>query len=435
MFNSANILRLTVLLFSMLGLAACGGGGGSGVAVQAGPYTVGGDISGHTGNVSLTLNGGVAITVNPQDSSFTFTNQVLNTGDLYSVNITPPNGQSCILTGSGGVIQSSNITNITVKCENITPGTYSIGGRVTGLPAAASVFIQLNNGDVKDDASMVVAPVEITGSNQFIFAEQLLGIGDAYSVVITTQPAALECKGINNTGNVADNVTNIEIKCAVPTYTVGGTVTGHRGDVTLSLNGDDVNTVILTSQDSAFTFSGVAQALNIGASYTVTTTNPEGQTCSVDPGVFKGTIDRTNVLDVSVVCSDIIYSIGGNITNLNPGSSIGLTLNGGAEYVIPTDTLIGNTAFTMPTKVDINNKFAYSIKVKTPPAGQACAVTGGANKNGTGFASADVTDIAIACSNIPYNISGSVTGLNAGSSIGLTLTIGTAAGKAIIVKA
>jgi hypothetical protein len=428
MFNSANILRLTVLLISMLGLAACGGGGGGGVGPTG--YTVGGDISGHTGDVSLVLNGGTPITVNSQDSSFIFSSQVLNTGDNYAVDVTAPTGQTCILTGSGGQINNSNISNISVKCENLIAGTYSIGGRVSGLTTGLSVFLSLNNG----------TPVEITGNNQFTFSNQLLGLGDSYSVAVSTQPATLDCKGIDATGNVADNVTNIVIDCKVPTYTVGGTVSGHRGDVTLSLNNDGVNTVIVTKQDSTFTFSGATQALNIGATYAVTATDPTGQTCKVDLGVSQGTIARADVVDVSVVCDDINYSIGGNITNLNSGSSIGLTLNGGAEYKISTDTLITNSQFTMPTTVNIDNKYAYSVKVKTSPVGQTCAVTGGDNKNGTGFASADVTDIAIACSNVPFNISGSVTGLNTGSSISLTLSIADGAGKfvsgqPILVKA
>jgi len=427
MFKSAKLLRLTVLAISMFVLTACGGGGGGGDGgggVVDGPYTVSGDISGHSNDVGIILNGGSPITVSPQDGTFIFTDQALTTGADYSIATVDPDGQVCIVTGSGAKIESSNITNINIECRNNTPGTFSVGGQVKGLTGTLSVFLALNNG----------TPIEVTSNTQFTFNDQLLGDGDGYSVEVTTQPATLDCDVEDSTGNILNNnITDIIVDCKIPTYSVGGKVSGNREDVVLTLNGS-ANSITIIPPGGDFTFVG--QELNIDAAYSVEVTTPTGQTCSIDLGLNNGKIGRADVTDVEIVCDNIKYSIGGNITNVNSGSSIGLTLNNGTEFVIATDTLLSNTEFTMPTTVDIENDYKYSVKVKTPPVGQTCNVSGGGiNNNGTGFASADVTDIAIACTNIPYSVGGQVSGLNAGTSINLTLNIGTGTGTAFNVKA
>ena len=81
------------------------------------------------------------------------------------------------------------------------------------------------------------------------------------------------------------------------TYTVGGSVSGLTGSVTLQNNGADN---LVRSTDGAFTF---ATALADGASYSVTVlTQPSGQNCSVSNGA--GTIGGGNVTTVQVNCVD-----------------------------------------------------------------------------------------------------------------------------------
>ena len=81
------------------------------------------------------------------------------------------------------------------------------------------------------------------------------------------------------------------------TYTVGGTVSGLTGTVTLLNNGGDGLSV---STDGGFTFG---TALADGAGYAVTIdTQPAGQTCDVTSGT--GTIAGANVTDVAVSCVD-----------------------------------------------------------------------------------------------------------------------------------
>jgi len=98
-------------------------------------------------------------------------------------------------------------------------------------------------------------------------------------------------------GETADSVTvNIGGIIGPPpvAYTVGGTVSGLTGSVTLQNNGAD--DLIKTTNDG-FTFPPQAD----GSSYAVTVASqPADQTCSVTNG--SGTIDGADVTNVEVTC-------------------------------------------------------------------------------------------------------------------------------------
>jgi hypothetical protein len=84
---------------------------------------------------------------------------------------------------------------------------------------------------------------------------------------------------------------------AAPTYTVGGSISGLTGSVTLQNNGSDDLTA---SADGSFTFG---TSLADGAAYAVTvSTQPIGQACNVTTG--SGTIAAADVTNVGVVCVD-----------------------------------------------------------------------------------------------------------------------------------
>ena len=79
------------------------------------------------------------------------------------------------------------------------------------------------------------------------------------------------------------------------TFTVGGTLSGLNGSVTLANNGGDSRAL---SANGVFTFPTAALA---GAAYNVTVTSqPANQTCAVTGGT--GTIAAANVSGVAVTC-------------------------------------------------------------------------------------------------------------------------------------
>src|SRR5580692_6455011 len=84
--------------------------------------------------------------------------------------------------------------------------------------------------------------------------------------------------------------------------TIGGTVTGLSGSVTLVNNGRDSQVV---SVDGTFTFP---TRQGESSPYAVTVlTQPAGQTCIVTNG--SGTVGGASVTDVSVVCAANTFTL------------------------------------------------------------------------------------------------------------------------------
>ncbi len=101
------------------------------------------------------------------------------------------------------------------------------------------------------------------------------------------------------------------------------------------------------------------------------------------------------------------YSVGGSVTGLS-GTGLVLQDNGADNLAVSA-----SGPFTFATK--LNSGAAYAVTVLTQPSGQTCAVT-----NGSGTVSANVTNVAVACTSSASSltIGGTVQGL---SGTGLTL--------------
>jgi hypothetical protein len=97
-------------------------------------------------------------------------------------------------------------------------------------------------------------------------------------------------------------VTNVAVTCgAVPTYTIGGTVSGLGTGKSVVLQNNGGGNLTL-SANAPFTF---ATALTSGSAYAVTVlTQPVGQACTVASGT--GTVAAANVTNVAVSCIDVV---------------------------------------------------------------------------------------------------------------------------------
>ena len=110
---------------SLLGLVACGGGGG-GTLIPA-TYTVSGAVSGLVSGKSLTLqnNGADDLTVS-SNSQFTFKTPIKQDG-AYAVTVSAqPQGQKCIVSNGTGSGVMANISNVTVACDNLPQFAYVV---------------------------------------------------------------------------------------------------------------------------------------------------------------------------------------------------------------------------------------------------------------------------------------------------------------------
>ena len=273
--------------------------------------------------------------------------------------------------------------------------TYSVSGNITGLSAGAFVTLDVNEN-----------PQTSTQNGGFNTGLALTS-GATYSVAVGTQPAGETCLVTNGSGTIgSSNVNNIQVACSAnpaQTYTIGGNLAGLATGTSVVLQDDGGNNLTLNA-NGGFTFP---TALLNQAAYDVTVlTQPAGQTCSVTHAA--GTVQGANVTTVSVACANNpppADTIGGNLTGLAAGTGVVLENNGGDNLSVAT-----NGSFTFSQA--IGQGAAYNVTILTQPLQQTCSVT-----NGSGTASANVTNVQVACAANAYSIGGNLTGLAAGTSV------------------
>ena len=203
--------------------------------------------------------------------------------------------------------------------------------------------------------------------------------------IICEQGSALQCYR----PSYADN---LNISTTTDQYTVGGTITGLTGTVTLLNNGTNE---LITSTDGGFTFT---TPLVDGSAYAVTVqSDPLDQTCTVNNAT--GSINGTNVTNVSVTCSTDTYTVGGAVSGLSGtvvlqnNDTNNLSINSSGSFTFSTAIAQGST---------------YTVTVLTQPATQTCTVSDGTGTMG----SSNVTNVSVTCSTNTYTVGGAVSGLS-----------------------
>ena len=173
-----NMKKYALILIACAMIAGCGGGsGGSSTSTPpATPtYTVGGTVTGLTGEVTLQDNGGDTITFNG-NGSFTFPT-ALSAGSQYAatVSVISPNYYSCSVANGSGTVASANVTNVAVSCALAPQVAMSCGNAtsigsgnvapmvVDGFPCAAGGTVGgANTGNVPYVTVKICAPGSTT---------------------------------------------------------------------------------------------------------------------------------------------------------------------------------------------------------------------------------------------------------------------------------
>jgi hypothetical protein len=266
----------------------------TGVLVTCGMpmFTVGGTISGLGAGDTIVLQDDLGdnllVTAN---GAFTF-HTLLPANGPYSVTVlanpNAPSPVSCSVSGATGNA-NANVTNVAVTCVT----AYTVGGTLSGLVTGDTVVLEDNGGD----------KLSLTTNGPFTFANPLVA-GATYSATVLTSPTLptpLVCAVSGGAGTIAtSDVKTIQVTCAPPTYTIGGTLTGVlAGDtVVLKDNGGDALSLTTTGP---FTFHTPLQA---GAAYSVTAANPTTPTpitCNVTGG--SGLMPASDLTTVAVACA------------------------------------------------------------------------------------------------------------------------------------
>ncbi len=254
--------------------------GGGAVVTSTTAYNIGGTATGLSpgDSISLLLNGANALTINA-NGNFTFPTPVAST---YAVTVSmQPAGKTCTVSNGSGAGITASVSNIAVTCSATT---YTVGGSVSGL--TGTLVLQNNGTDAKT----------VSANGAFVFAAPVAWNSSSH-VTVDTQPAGQTCTVTNGVqSNLAADVSNVNVICATNTYTIGGTVSGLSGTITLQNNGADA--LVLTA-DGAFVF---ATPVASSSTYSVAVSaQPVGQTCTVANG--SGAHVVTPITGVSITCA------------------------------------------------------------------------------------------------------------------------------------
>ena len=238
------------------------GGGGTGGG-GTGPFTIGGTVVGLKGTgLVIENNGNSADDLGFKgDGPFVFKTTVPANGAYVVLVKTQPTAtpaQTCSVQNGKGTA-TGNVTNVQIVCGTV----YFIGGTVNGL-AGTGMILQDN---ATDNLSITG-----TGTVPFTFAIPL-PVNATYAVTISKAPAspAQACTINNGTGTVTGPVTNIDIVCPQPKYSISGTLIGlvDNGGVGNSVElkdnaGDDF---LVVGNNSVFT---LPTQVTVGGTYSVT---------------------------------------------------------------------------------------------------------------------------------------------------------------------
>lgn len=364
-FTAIRVFRQAFVLGILL-LAACGGGGGGGPL----KFSIGGTISGLNGTVVLQNNGSddLVLSASGDSVAFTFSTRLANKKAYRVTVLTQPAGQICTVANAAGTVAGANVTTVQVNCISV----YTLGGTITGQ--TDTVILQNNGGD-----TLTLSAAD----NSFVFDTPLPN-GAAYQVSVLIHPAGQRCQVTRGADTIAGaDVTNVLVECnPIPTYTIGGSITGLTGTVVLQNNGGDD---LPRTLNGAFTFG---TAVPSGSGYSVSVlAQPAGQTCSVTGG--SGVVSSANISGVQVNCITNpvpTYTIGGTVSGLN--GTVVLQNNG-------ADNLARNTNGSFTFATGLTDGAAYDIRVFTQPAGQTCTVAAGSDT----VAGANVTSAVVTCEN------------------------------------
>ena len=274
------------------------------VTCETASYVVGGTVLGNVGT-------GLVLSNNASDDlpvsaigAFAFAKKVPS-GSPYAVIVKtqPTGGGPCDVSGGTGTMGVTDVKSVVVNC---LPGTYTVGGTVSGL--VGSVVVTLNGADLT-----------LTANGSFAFPQSITAPA-SYDVTVKTQPAypprAQDCVVTNGSGNITTaNITNVTVTCTTKTFTVGGNVTNLNGTVQLTNNGADQIDVTATGPVS------FPKKIGSGSTYAVAVkTQPVAQTCTVSNG--NGTVENAAIANVAVSCQARDPGILCSATHCDPSTTV-----------------------------------------------------------------------------------------------------------------
>ncbi len=201
--------RLALAALPLVLLAACGGGGGDDEQPVTPPpgtgYTVGGTVAGlgEGRNLVLQVQGADDLTV-AANGSFVMGRRFERFTTAVVTVASHPEGQRCSVAQPTQLVREANMTDVSVRCENLPASTRNLSGVVTGLVPRSPLVLQNNQGD----------NLTVKADGRFFFNTPVAS-GAAYAVQVQTQPAGQTCSVANASGTVGSgsDVRSVQVTC------------------------------------------------------------------------------------------------------------------------------------------------------------------------------------------------------------------------------
>ena len=167
-----------------------------------------------------------------------------------------------------------------------------------------------------------------------------------------------------------DNTPSGSNPAPLPTYSIGGSITGYTGSgLQLSNNGENLS---LANSEASFTF---LNKLDGGASYNIVVrTQPTSPVQRCDITNASGTVSSQDITNVIVNCAITQFNVNLNIVGYDGD---GLVVNhNGTDYPIST----GSSSFQLPTPLDDLSMVDITITTNPSNPAQTCqGATGSIN--------------------------------------------------------
>ena len=338
-------------------------------------------------------NGGNDLSVGAS-GGFTFSTG-LATGAAYSVTVkTSPAGQTCTVANGSGTVSSANVTNVAVTCssnasgiatDTFTRANGALGSNRTTVAGTAAPQIVSNTARPGTASKVNSAYWSATtfGNDQFAQASMPASSASQFGPGVAVRLSS--SKGYFLWYGNSPNTVSLWRMDSASSWTE----LKASGALTVKLSSD-----VWKIQAVGSTISGYQNGnLVVQATDTKIT--------SGSPGIWlyyaANQISNWSGGDVTTAST---YSIGGTVSGLS--GTVVLQDNGGDDLSVGA-----SGGFTFGT--GLATGAAYSVTVKTSPAGQTCTV---ANGSGT-VGSANVTNVAVTCAAAStYSIGGTVSGLS-----------------------
>ena len=376
---------------------------------------------GETVTLTLSIGSPVIITVTgdentSSDDSFIFGATVGRNVPFSLAVTTAPAGKVCTLTPSGSITFSDvDYADYLVICG--TP--YKVKGSVSGLENGETITLKLTSTGGTSEEKTITGDGDTTSDDSFSFDTDI-GKDFEYTVTATSTPAGKTCvptpAGLQTMG---DADATVKITCVLASYKVEGSVSGLANGETVTLtltptDGDAETEVVTGDADSTSdeSFSFDTEIAEDVAYIVTTTSSPTGKGCTVAPNGEQ----RMGNADASITITCVkVYNVNGSVSGLAGGETVTLALSstGGSDE---TKTITANESFAFDTGLAKDD--TYTVTATTTPTGKTCLVAPVGTQT-MGEADANFT---VSCASASYKVEGSVSGLENGETVTLTLT-------------